>query len=151
MKIIPGTVYFRKRLQPEKESQSFSITYANGERSLDLMCKDKEQAEIWMVGLRALVFRSRNQRPSAHLRSHNGAQICDNSPVGYTRRKHNLDELPVVTTKYSLAYIQSSLIIYICDNFLPSALEDEIYRMVVGDYALKIYKLGGFKFVMLKF
>ncbi|XP_058098174.1 PH, RCC1 and FYVE domains-containing protein 1 isoform X2 [Magnolia sinica] len=38
-KIIPGqrTVNFQRQLQPEKECQSFSLVYANGERSLDLV------------------------------------------------------------------------------------------------------------------
>ncbi|KAK9106465.1 hypothetical protein Syun_022476 [Stephania yunnanensis] len=93
-------VNFLRQPQPEKESQSFSIIYANGERSLDLICKDKEQAEVWMAGLGALVFRSLNQRPPVHLRSHRGAQSCVNSPVGYSRRKHNLGLLEE-TTKYS--------------------------------------------------
>ncbi|KAK9115713.1 hypothetical protein Sjap_014660 [Stephania japonica] len=95
-----SAVNFLRQPQPEKESQSFSIIYANGERSLDLICKDKEQAEVWMAGLGALVFRSLNQRPPVHLRSHRGAQSCVNSPVGYSRRKHNLGLLEE-TTKYS--------------------------------------------------
>ncbi|OVA14280.1 FYVE zinc finger [Macleaya cordata] len=85
-----GNVNFQRQPQPEKECQSFSLIYANGERSLDLICKDKEQAESWCVGLRALITRSHHSRPLGALRSHRGAQSCINSPVGYTRRKRNL-------------------------------------------------------------
>ncbi|RZC86728.1 hypothetical protein C5167_030082 [Papaver somniferum] len=37
------TVNFQRQPQPEKEYQSFSLIYADGERSLDLICKDKLQ------------------------------------------------------------------------------------------------------------
>ncbi|KAF8398824.1 hypothetical protein HHK36_014684 [Tetracentron sinense] len=91
-RIISGqrTVNFPRHSQPEKECQSFSLIYANGERSLDLICKDKEQADSWLIGLRALVSRSHHPRPLDILRNRRGAQTCANSPVGYTRRKHNL-------------------------------------------------------------
>ncbi|MCH83183.1 E3 ubiquitin-protein ligase HERC2-like, partial [Trifolium medium] len=56
-KIIPGqrTATFQRYPRPEKEYQSFSLIY--NDRSLDLICKDKEEAEIWFAGLRALVTR----------------------------------------------------------------------------------------------
>ncbi|XP_057750594.1 PH, RCC1 and FYVE domains-containing protein 1-like isoform X1 [Arachis stenosperma] len=56
-KIIPGqrTATFQRYPRPEKEYQSFSLIY--NDRSLDLICKDKEEAEIWFVGLKALVTR----------------------------------------------------------------------------------------------
>ncbi|KAL5574147.1 hypothetical protein UlMin_023744 [Ulmus minor] len=117
MKIVPGqkTISFKRQLQPEKESQSFSLIYANGERSLDLVrsvlftsckvnfsvliviisfpekiCKDKGQAESWILGLRVLISRSNNSRPLNSLRSHRGAQSCVSSPAGFLRRKYNL-------------------------------------------------------------
>ncbi|KAK3154933.1 hypothetical protein QOZ80_2BG0196790 [Eleusine coracana subsp. coracana] len=34
---------------PEKESQSLSLIYKNGESSLDLICKDRDQAECWYL------------------------------------------------------------------------------------------------------
>ncbi|KAJ8773704.1 hypothetical protein K2173_006354 [Erythroxylum novogranatense] len=54
-KIIPGqrTAIFQRYPRPEKEYQSFSLIY--GDRSLDLICKEKDEAEVWFVGLKALI------------------------------------------------------------------------------------------------
>ncbi|KAJ8628589.1 hypothetical protein MRB53_021912 [Persea americana] len=55
-RIIPGqrTAIFQRYPRPEKEYQSFSLIY--NDRSLDLICKDKDEAEVWFVGLKALVL-----------------------------------------------------------------------------------------------
>ncbi|XP_059648858.1 PH, RCC1 and FYVE domains-containing protein 1-like isoform X2 [Cornus florida] len=57
-RIIPGqrTAIFQRYPRPEKEYQSFSLIY--NDRSLDLICKDKDEAEVWFVGLKALISRS---------------------------------------------------------------------------------------------
>ncbi|KAI3857638.1 hypothetical protein MKW98_028902 [Papaver atlanticum] len=88
-KILIGqrTVNFERQPLPEKECQSFSLIYADGERSLDLICKDKVQAETWCTGLRALISSSNHLRI---LKSRKGVKSCVNSPAGYTRRKHEL-------------------------------------------------------------
>ncbi|XVF71022.1 hypothetical protein PTKIN_Ptkin12aG0001300 [Pterospermum kingtungense] len=92
MKIVTGqkTVNFQRQLQPDKEQQSISLIYANGERSLDLICKDKAQADTWFVGLRAVISRCHNCSSITGVRSCRGAQSCISSPVGFIRRKHNL-------------------------------------------------------------
>ncbi|XP_010066923.2 PH, RCC1 and FYVE domains-containing protein 1 isoform X1 [Eucalyptus grandis] len=56
-KIIPGqrTAIFQRYPRPEKEYQSFSLICSD--RSLDLICKDKDEAEVWLVGLKALITR----------------------------------------------------------------------------------------------
>ncbi|XP_062107676.1 PH, RCC1 and FYVE domains-containing protein 1 isoform X2 [Humulus lupulus] len=92
VKVIPGqkTVSFQRQLQPEKESHSFSLIYANGERSLDLICKDKGQADAWVLGLRVISSRCNHSKPFNSLRSHRGAQSCISSPAGFIRRKYNL-------------------------------------------------------------
>lgn len=56
-KIIPGqrTAIFQRYPRPEKEYQSFSLIYSD--RSLDLICKDKDEAEVWFVALKALISR----------------------------------------------------------------------------------------------
>lgn len=56
-KIIPGqrTAVFQRYLRPEKDYLSFSLIYNNGKRSLDLICKDKVEAEVWIAGLKALI------------------------------------------------------------------------------------------------
>ncbi|XP_039033371.1 PH, RCC1 and FYVE domains-containing protein 1-like isoform X2 [Hibiscus syriacus] len=56
-KIIPGqrTTIFQRYPRPEKEYQSFSLIC--NDRSLNLICKDKDEAEVWLSGLKALIFR----------------------------------------------------------------------------------------------
>ncbi|KAK8928165.1 Protein Brevis radix-like 4 [Platanthera zijinensis] len=56
-RIIPGqrTSVFRRYLRPGKDYLSFSLLYNNGKRSLDLICKDKVEAEVWFTGLKALI------------------------------------------------------------------------------------------------
>lgn len=56
-RIIPGqqTAIFLRHPRPDKEYQSFSLIY--GQRSLDLICKNKDEAEAWFVGLKALIAR----------------------------------------------------------------------------------------------
>uniref|UniRef100_A0A2C9WM48 FYVE-type domain-containing protein n=1 Tax=Manihot esculenta TaxID=3983 RepID=A0A2C9WM48_MANES len=61
-KIIPGqrTAIFQRYPRPEKEYQSFSLIY--NDRSLDLICKDKNEADVWFVGLKALISRGNCHR-----------------------------------------------------------------------------------------
>ncbi|XP_042518838.1 PH, RCC1 and FYVE domains-containing protein 1-like isoform X2 [Macadamia integrifolia] len=96
--IIRGhkTVNFQRHPQPEKESQSFSLVYGNAECTLDLICKDKEQADSWVLGLKALISRPDHPK-SSNLWSRRGALTCANSPVGYSRRKKDLGLLEVST------------------------------------------------------
>ncbi|CAA7016459.1 unnamed protein product [Microthlaspi erraticum] len=56
-RIVPGqrTATFKRYPRPEKEYQSFSLICPD--RSLDLICKDKDEAEVWVVGLKALITR----------------------------------------------------------------------------------------------
>ncbi|KAM1102738.1 hypothetical protein ACFX19_011530 [Malus domestica] len=88
--IIPGqrTAIFQRYPRPEKEYQSFSLLY--NDRSLDLLpppagqiCKDKDEAEVWFVGLKAIITRGnyRNWRSESRLE---GTSI--DSPHARTRR-----------------------------------------------------------------
>lgn len=63
-KIIPGqrTVVFRRHLRPEKDHLSFSLIYNNGDRSLDLICKDKAELEVWLAGLKYLISTGQRNR-----------------------------------------------------------------------------------------
>uniref|UniRef100_A0A804Q510 Regulator of chromosome condensation (RCC1) family protein n=1 Tax=Zea mays TaxID=4577 RepID=A0A804Q510_MAIZE len=56
-RIIPGqrTAVFRRFLRPEKDYLSFSLIYKNGQRSLDLVCKDQAEVEVWFSTLEALI------------------------------------------------------------------------------------------------
>ncbi|KAK7279227.1 hypothetical protein RJT34_24273 [Clitoria ternatea] len=65
--IIPGqrTAVFRRFLRPEKDYLSFSLIHKKGERSLDLICKDQAEVEVWFSSLKALISareRSRSGR-----------------------------------------------------------------------------------------
>ncbi|KAH8511471.1 hypothetical protein H0E87_008875 [Populus deltoides] len=88
--IVPGQR--TRQLQPDKENQSFSLIYTNGDHSssLDLICKDNAQADSWFIGLRAVIFKCHHSRPFCALKNHRVAQSCVNSPAGFIRRKHNL-------------------------------------------------------------
>ncbi|PWA68772.1 hypothetical protein CTI12_AA293890 [Artemisia annua] len=60
-KIIAGqrTANFQRYPRPEKEYQSFSLIYQK--RSLDVICKDKDEAESWFAALRALISRNNSR------------------------------------------------------------------------------------------
>ncbi|BBM99881.1 hypothetical protein MPTK1_1g24610 [Marchantia polymorpha subsp. ruderalis] len=83
-RIVPGqrTAIFQRYPRPEKEYQSFSLIY--GERSLDLICKDKDEAEVWILGLKALVTAGVQQRrPRADNRTDIPSDTT--SPISRTR------------------------------------------------------------------
>ncbi|KAL4297888.1 hypothetical protein GQ457_12G003990 [Hibiscus cannabinus] len=61
------TAVFKRYLRPEKDHLSFSLIYNNGDRSLDLICKDKVQAEVWLAGLKALIGQSPNRQTDGDL------------------------------------------------------------------------------------
>uniref|UniRef100_A0A803LMQ5 Uncharacterized protein n=1 Tax=Chenopodium quinoa TaxID=63459 RepID=A0A803LMQ5_CHEQI len=68
-KIIQGqrTAVFRRFLRPEKDYLSFSLIYNHGDRSLDVICKDKAEAEVWLAGLKALIGLQRNRRTRSEI------------------------------------------------------------------------------------
>ncbi|XP_050232382.1 PH, RCC1 and FYVE domains-containing protein 1-like [Mercurialis annua] len=88
-RIISGqrTPIFQRYPRPEKEYQSFSLIYSD--RSLDLICKDKDEAEVWITGLKALISRN-------HLRKGRGVSRSDGisseatSPRAHTQRSSPL-------------------------------------------------------------
>ncbi|CAN7022374.1 unnamed protein product [Brassica rapa subsp. trilocularis] len=107
------TPKFEKQAQPDRKEQSFSLVYANGEYTLDLICKDKAQADSWFKGLRAVITKHHNARSSVNLRTSRGAQSCINSPAGFIRRKQNLglvEETPDFTQIRSLCASPSTLL-----------------------------------------
>ncbi|XP_039034310.1 PH, RCC1 and FYVE domains-containing protein 1-like isoform X2 [Hibiscus syriacus] len=88
-RIISGqrTPIFQRYPRPEKEYQSFSLIY--NDRSLDLICKDKDEAEVWFSGLKALISRSHQRKWRTESRS-DGIPSEVNSPRTYTRRNSPL-------------------------------------------------------------
>ncbi|KAF5807639.1 putative regulator of chromosome condensation 1/beta-lactamase-inhibitor protein II [Helianthus annuus] len=80
-RIIPGqrTAVFRRYLRPDKDYLSFSLIYNNGKRSLDLICKDKVEAEVWITGLKALI--SSKQRSKIDGWGEGGLGFDDNKDI----------------------------------------------------------------------
>ncbi|XP_051128885.1 PH, RCC1 and FYVE domains-containing protein 1-like [Andrographis paniculata] len=71
-RITPGqrTPVFKRYLRPEKEYLSFSLIYNDGERSLDLICKDKAETEVWLAALKSLISTggaTRNRRAKSEI------------------------------------------------------------------------------------
>ncbi|XWS28381.1 hypothetical protein CRYUN_Cryun25bG0063900 [Craigia yunnanensis] len=89
-RIISGqrTPIFQRYPRPEKEYQSFSLIY--NDRSLDLICKDKDEAEVWFSGLKALISPSHQRKWRTESRS-DGIPSEANSPRTYTRRSSPLN------------------------------------------------------------
>ncbi|ONM14644.1 PH, RCC1 and FYVE domains-containing protein 1 [Zea mays] len=84
------TIKFLRQRCPEKEPHSFSLIYKNGERSLDLICSDRDQAENWYLGLRALLPTPCNPCSSIESRSSRQIDSCTNTPSSYIQLKSKL-------------------------------------------------------------
>ncbi|XP_047306824.1 PH, RCC1 and FYVE domains-containing protein 1-like [Impatiens glandulifera] len=82
-RIIPGqrTVVFRRYLRPEKDYLSFSLIYNKGKRSLDLICKDRVEAEVWIAGLKALISAGQGGRSKIDGWSDGGLYFEDNKEL----------------------------------------------------------------------
>ncbi|XP_048446211.1 PH, RCC1 and FYVE domains-containing protein 1 isoform X2 [Pyrus x bretschneideri] len=88
-RIVPGqrTAVFQRYLRPEKDYLSFSLIYNNGKRSLDLICKDKVEAQVWIAGLKALISSGRGGRSKIDgwsdggLYLDDGKDLTSNSPT----------------------------------------------------------------------
>ncbi|XP_018445631.2 PH, RCC1 and FYVE domains-containing protein 1 [Raphanus sativus] len=78
-KIVPGqrTAVFQRYLRPEKDYLSFSLLYNGKKKSLDLICKDKAEAEAWIGGLRTLI--SAGQGGRSKIDGWNGGNISVDS------------------------------------------------------------------------
>ncbi|XP_039818164.1 PH, RCC1 and FYVE domains-containing protein 1-like isoform X3 [Panicum virgatum] len=81
---------FMRQRCPEKESQSLSLIYKNGECSLDLICSDKDQAEYWYLGLRALLPAPCSPCSSIGSRSSRQIDSCTHTPRSYIQLKSRL-------------------------------------------------------------
>ncbi|KAK4376710.1 hypothetical protein RND71_003006 [Anisodus tanguticus] len=68
---------FQRYPRPEKEYQSFSLIC--NDRSLDLICKDKDEAEVWITGLKVIIARGRSRRAKNDARSE---PVLADSPHG---------------------------------------------------------------------
>ncbi|WCJ20720.1 Regulator of chromosome condensation (RCC1) family with FYVE zinc finger domain [Euphorbia peplus] len=102
-RIIPGqrTAVFRRYLRPEKDYLSFSLIYNNGDRSLDLICKDKVEAEVWLAGLKALIQRNNRRRARSEISDITDvAELCQNGS-GLAHGRVSIDLGPRDTYLYS--------------------------------------------------
>ncbi|CAH9148026.1 unnamed protein product [Cuscuta epithymum] len=90
-----------KNLNVERETQCISLVYANGDRSLDLICKDKIQAQAWFLALKFVISRSHSRQPSGTPKNKQGVQSCISSPASYIRRRQSLGVYPMSTIKLS--------------------------------------------------
>ncbi|CAA6655823.1 unnamed protein product [Spirodela intermedia] len=104
VKVVPGqqTVNFLRQPQPGKEAQSLSLIYQSDGRSLDLICKDKEQAETWFLALKVMVSESHNPPSKAAIKHTKGTQSVAISPVGNGWRKHNGEFLELLKSTDTL-------------------------------------------------
>ncbi|KAM7252952.1 hypothetical protein ACFE04_025570 [Oxalis oulophora] len=86
-RIIPGqrTAVFQRYLRPEKDYLSFSLIYNNGKRSLDLICKDKVEAEVWIAGLKAIIPSAQDGRSKIDGWSDGGLYLDDNKDLTSNR------------------------------------------------------------------
>ncbi|KAF0894456.1 hypothetical protein E2562_039098 [Oryza meyeriana var. granulata] len=84
------TMNFLRNRWPEKESQSLSLIYKNGECSIDLICRDRDQAECWFLGLTALTSSPYSLLPLAGSKSSRQVNSCTSSPCSYLQRKCRL-------------------------------------------------------------
>lgn len=86
IRILPGqrTPVFKRYLRPEKDYLSFSLIYNNGERSLDLICKDKTETEVWFAGLKALIGRNCNRRTRSDFSDFQDSDFVQNGRYGPT-------------------------------------------------------------------
>ncbi|RHN78579.1 putative chromatin regulator PHD family [Medicago truncatula] len=86
LRIISGqrTAVFRRYLRPEKDYLSFSLIYKKGERSLDLICKDTAEVEVWLSGLKALISTGqlRNRRTRSELTDDSNDISPNDRPFG---------------------------------------------------------------------
>ncbi|KAK4274984.1 hypothetical protein QN277_018134 [Acacia crassicarpa] len=132
-----GNIRSQRLSQFVKDCHSFSLIYANGERSLDLICKDKAQATSWLVGLRAVISRPQHSRTLSSLRTRKGVQSCVNSPAGFFRRKKNLG---LLEDTVDFAQVHS---LHVSPNF---SLSERCFSEGLSDASDSIYSSESFPY-----
>ncbi|XP_042459111.1 PH, RCC1 and FYVE domains-containing protein 1-like [Zingiber officinale] len=124
-RIVPGqrTPVFQRHLRPDKDYLSFSLIYKDGKRSLDLICKDKVEAEVWFSGLKALI--SIGQYGRSKIDGWNNGGFC--SEDGRESASNSISDQSVSSTYNSSegrptsSNIQNNLS---CDYSVPSETSD---------------------------
>ncbi|XP_042464530.1 PH, RCC1 and FYVE domains-containing protein 1-like isoform X2 [Zingiber officinale] len=124
-RIVPGqrTPVFQRHLRPDKDYLSFSLIYKDGKRSLDLICKDKVEAEVWFSGLKALI--SIGQYGRSKIDGWNNGGFC--SEDGRESASNSISDQSVSSTynssegRLTSSNIQNNLS---CDYSAPSETSD---------------------------
>ncbi|CAH8327116.1 unnamed protein product [Eruca vesicaria subsp. sativa] len=94
---------FKRYPRPEKEYQSFSLICPD--RSLDLICKDKDEAEVWVVGLKALITRVKISKWKNNIKPEITSPEC---PTPHARRVSPFVSILVSYTTFHDQVIQPS-------------------------------------------
>ncbi|KAL1212884.1 PH, RCC1 and FYVE domains-containing protein 1 [Cardamine amara subsp. amara] len=116
-RIVPGqrTAVFKRFLRPEKDHLSFSLLYNNRERSLDLICKDKAETEVWFAALKSIIEKNRNRRARSEIPDIND---CDTFSIGRQSIDFVPNNIPRGRTSIDLGYQNNSDVGYDRGNML---------------------------------
>ncbi|KAG9142961.1 hypothetical protein Leryth_006229, partial [Lithospermum erythrorhizon] len=128
-RIISGqrTPIFQRYPRPEKEYQSFSLIYSD--RSLDLICKDKEEAEVWFSGLKALISRGHQRKWRTESRS-DGISSGANSPRIYTRRSSPMNSPFESADNLQKVFVLMHLLVHV--HVLLNRLPPDSRRLILS-------------------
>ncbi|XP_052140481.1 PH, RCC1 and FYVE domains-containing protein 1-like isoform X2 [Oryza glaberrima] len=101
-KIIPGqrTAVFGRFLHPEKDYLSFSLIFKNGQRSLDLVCKDQAEVEVWFSALEGLISSFRKKS----LINEHKDRVSFSEEVTYYQDRHSYDSTLDITSNISRSF-----------------------------------------------
>ncbi|XP_062180342.1 PH, RCC1 and FYVE domains-containing protein 1-like [Phragmites australis] len=101
-KVIPGqrTAVFRRFLRPEKDYLSFSLIYKNGQRSLDLVCKDQAEVEVWFSSLEGLISSCRKNS----LIDEHKDRVSFSDEVSYYQDRHSYDSTLDIASSISRTF-----------------------------------------------
>ncbi|BAD81868.1 zinc finger protein-like [Oryza sativa Japonica Group] len=101
-KIIPGqrTAVFGRFLHPEKDYLSFSLIFKNGQRSLDLVCKDQAEVEVWFSALEGLISSFRKKS----LINEHKDRVSFSEEVTYYQDRHSYDSTLDIASNISRSF-----------------------------------------------
>ncbi|KAJ1284972.1 hypothetical protein BS78_03G245700 [Paspalum vaginatum] len=101
-KVIPGqrTAVFRRFLRPEKDYLSFSLVYKNGQRSLDLVCKDQAEVEVWFSTLEGLISSCNKNSPIDEHKD----RVSFSDEVSYYQDRHSYDSTLDIASSISQSF-----------------------------------------------
>nr|XP_043616330.1 PH, RCC1 and FYVE domains-containing protein 1-like [Erigeron canadensis] len=94
------TASFQRYPRPDKEYQSFSLIYHN--RSLDVICKDKDEADNWFAALRALI--SRNNRQTCDRVSSDSSSVTTQKTSLLTKSNSSRDIVSDISSMIFIEY-----------------------------------------------